>query len=126
MTALAPAARTASTDIDALQGAWETVAGRRHARLFVAGRHFCFAFVGGEVYIGTLDLAHGQMDMHVQAGPAEHVGQTSRCLVQLADGVLRWCPGRPGSGRRPAYFPGVDDAKGLCLLFRRDWHAAGR
>jgi hypothetical protein len=57
--------------------------------------------------------------MHIEEGPAEHVGLSSRCLVHLEGGVLRWCPGRPGSGKRPATFPDVDDARHLSLVFRR-------
>ena len=99
MTALAPAAAPGlRTDLDALQGAWESVAGPRQARLLVAGRRFSFEFVGGDIYMGTFDLAPaGQLDMHVEEGPADHRG-TSKCLYHLDGGVLRWCPGRPGSG----------------------------
>ena len=117
MSVLAPTARR--SDLDALQGAWESVAGPRPARLLVAGRHFTFEFVGGDIYMGTFDLAPGQMDMHIEEGPAEHAGRLSRCLYQLDGGVLRWCPGRPGSGQRPTAFPDVDDARQLSLVFRR-------
>jgi len=120
MTALAPAAAPGlRTDLDALQGAWESVAGPRQARLLVAGRRFSFEFVGGDIYMGTFDLAPaGQLDMHVEEGPADHRG-TSKCLYHLDGGVLRWCPGRPGSGKRPAAFPDVDDSRYLSLVFRR-------
>jgi uncharacterized protein (TIGR03067 family) len=107
------------SDLDALQGAWESVAGPRQARFLVAGRKFSFEFAGGDIYIGTLDLAgSGQLDMHVEEGPADHRG-TSPCLYQLDGGVLRWCPGRPGSGKRPSRFPDVDDSRYLSLVFRR-------
>jgi hypothetical protein len=104
--------------IDALQGVWTTIAGPREARLLVAGNRFSFEFVGGDVFIGTLDLADGHLDMHVEAGPPEHVGVTTRCRLHLDGGVLRWCPGRPGSGRCPDAFPSVDDARYLSLVFR--------
>ncbi|QDU18447.1 hypothetical protein [Urbifossiella limnaea] len=115
----APAAPSVRSDLDALQGAWESVAGTRQARLLVAGRKFCFEFSGGDIYIGTFDLGPaGQLDMHVEEGPADHRG-TSPCLYQLDGGVLRWCPGRPRSGKRPSRFPDVDDSRYLSLVFRR-------
>lgn len=117
----APAVPGVRPDLDALQGAWESVAGTRQARLLVAGRKFSFEFLGGDIYIGTLDLADGPiagMDMHVEEGPHEHRG-TSPCIYQLDGGVLRWCPGRPNSGKRPSRFPDVDDSRYLSLVFRR-------
>ena len=119
MSALAPAATARRSALDSLQGAWESVAGPRPARLLVAGHRFTVEFVGGDIYMGTLDLAPGQMDMHIEGGPAEHVGRSSQCLYHLDGGVLRWCPGRPGSGRRPTAFPDVDDPRQLSLVFRR-------
>jgi hypothetical protein len=119
MAVLAPAAPGLRSDLDAIQGAWESVAGPRRARLLIAGRRFTFEFVGGDIYMGTFDLAPGQMDMHIEAGPGEHSGCSSQCLYQLDGGVLRWCPGRPGSGKRPSCFPDVDDARQLSLVFRR-------
>jgi uncharacterized protein (TIGR03067 family) len=116
--AAAPAAPGLRSELELLQGSWETVAGPKAARLLVAGRRFAFEFVGGDIYMGTLDLAPGAMDMHVEEGPAEHRG-TSKCLYHLDGGVLRWCPGRPGAGKRPAAFPDVDDARYLSLVFRR-------
>lgn len=120
MPALAPAATppTARTELDDLQGVWTSVAGPREARLVVAGRRFCFEFVGGDVYMGTLDLADGQMTMHIEEGPAEYRGQQTQCLYRAEGDVLRWCPGRPGSDRRPAAFPSVDDPRYLSLVFR--------
>ena len=129
MPAVAPAAAPGlRSELELLQGSWETVAGPKAARLLVAGRRFAFEFVGGDIYMGTLDLAAGStgaMDMHVEEGPAEHRG-TSKCLYQLDGGVLRWCPGRPGTGKRPAAFPDVDDARYLSLVFRRAGRTRGR
>jgi hypothetical protein len=124
MSVLAPQA--VRTDLDRLQGVWVSVAGPRQARLLVVGRRFSFEFVGGDIYMGTFDLAPGQMDMHIEAGPAEHVDRLSRCIYQLDGGVLRWCPGRPGSDRRPAAFPDVDDPRQLSLVFRRETRPARR
>jgi hypothetical protein len=119
MSVLAPAAPAVRSDLDLLQGSWESVAGPKQARLLVAGRRFAFEFVGGDIYMGTLDLAPGgEMDMHVEEGPRDHCA-TSKCLFQLDGGVLRWCPGRPGSGKRPAAFPAVADTRYLSLVFRR-------
>jgi uncharacterized protein (TIGR03067 family) len=121
MSALAPAAAGVRSDGELMQGSWESVAGPKQARLLVAGRRFTFEFVGGAIYMGTFDLTPGpvgQMDMHVEEGPDDHRG-TSPCIYHLDGGVLRWCPGRPGSGKRPAAFPDVDDSRYLSLVFRR-------
>ncbi|MFO0851149.1 MAG: hypothetical protein U0871_21725 [Gemmataceae bacterium] len=119
MPALAAAAGpSARTDHDHLQGAWVSVAGPREARLLVAGRRFTIE-LGGDIYMGTFDLTPGGMVMHIDAGPAKYVGAAAHCLYQLDSGVLRWCPGRPGSGRPPAAFPDVDDPRYLSLVFRR-------
>jgi uncharacterized protein (TIGR03067 family) len=120
MAVLAPAAQTATrSDLELLQGVWTSVAGPRETRLLIAGHRFTIEFVGGELYMGTFDLAPGKMDMHIEEGPREHVGRFSRCIYQLEGGVLRWCPGRPGSDRRPTAFPDVDDPRYLSLVFRR-------
>jgi hypothetical protein len=127
MAVLAPAkAGGARADLELIQGVWESVAGPRAARFLVAGNRFTFEFVGGEIYMGTFDLANGQMDMHIEAGPTDHVGCCSRCIYHLDGGVLRWCPGRPGSERRPAAFPDVDDPRYLSLVFRRAVRTAKR
>jgi len=121
MPVLAPVAEpTLRPDVEMIQGVWVSVAGPREARLLIAGFRFTFEFVGGDIYMGTFDLAAGQMDMHIEAGPSEHIGRWSRCIYQLEGGVLRWCPGRPGSDRRPTTFPDVDDPRYLSLVFRRD------
>src|SRR5215203_3472501 len=108
MALLAPAAGPAvRSDQDLIQGTWVSVAGPREARLLIAGHRFAFEFVGGDLYMGTFDLATGKMDLHTEAGPEKHVGTVTRCLYQLDGGVLRWCPGKPGSDRRPDTFPDV-------------------
>ena len=119
MPVLAPAAEPSlRSDLEAIQGVWVSVAGPREARLLIAGRRFAFEFVGGDLYMGTFDLSPGQMDLHIEEGP-EHAGCCTRCIYQLDGGVLRWCPGRPGSDKRPSRFPDVDDPKYLSLVFRR-------
>ncbi|MBA4064315.1 MAG: hypothetical protein C0501_11500 [Isosphaera sp.] len=120
MAVLAPPAEPAvRPDQELIQGAWVSVAGPRGARLLVAGSRFTIELDGDGIYTGTFDLAPGGMDIRIEAGPARHVGSVVRCLYQLEGGVLRWCPGRPGSGERPAAFPDVDDARHLSLVFRR-------
>jgi hypothetical protein len=123
MPALAPAANQAAhrKDLEQLQGSWTSIAGPREARFLIAGNRYAFEFVGGDVYMGTFELAAGgHMDMHVDEGPADHKGQTAPCIYQVDGGVLRWCPGRIGSGRRLSAFPSVDDDRYLCLVFRRN------
>jgi hypothetical protein len=119
MSVLAPAAPRLRSDSDTLQGVWESVAGPRPARLLVAGRHYAFEFVGGDLYMGTFDLAGGHMDMHIAEGRPDHAGRFVRCLYSLDGGVLRFCAGRPGSDLRPTDFADVDDRKQLSLVFRK-------
>lgn len=120
MAVLAPVAESSlRSDLELLQGVWESVAGPREARLLIAGHRFTFEFVGGDLYMGTFDLTANQMDMHIEEGPPEHAGRFSRCIYQVEGGVLRWCPGRPGSDKRPSVFPDVDDPRYLSLVFRR-------
>ncbi|HJZ60196.1 MAG TPA: hypothetical protein VKE74_34960, partial [Gemmataceae bacterium] len=115
MPAVAPAAAVPKTrfDLEQLQGAWTSVAGPCEARLLVAGSRFTFEFVGGDIYMGILELAPGpgpqHMDMRIEEGPPGDRGQVALCIYQVEGGVLRWCPFKPGSGRRLAAFPSVDD-----------------
>ncbi|MCS6864213.1 MAG: hypothetical protein RMJ56_17525 [Gemmataceae bacterium] len=121
MAVLAPTSdRDIRSDWDKLQGAWISIAGPRPARLLIAGHRFTFEFLGGAIYMGTFELANGQMDMHIETGPAQHVGCCSQCIYRLEGGLLRWCPGKPGSSQRPSSFPDVDDPRYLSLVFRRD------
>ena len=108
MPALAKAAPAATkSDLEALQGVWTSVA--------------------GPLYMGSFELAPGgQMDMKVEEGPADHKGQVAPCIYQVDAGVLKWCPGRIGSGRRLSAFPSVDDERYLCLIFRRARRSNGK
>lgn len=127
LTKPASATAAARADLEHLQGVWESVAGPRQARFLIAGSRFAFEFVGGDLYMGTFDLAPGgHMDMHVLEGPADHKGQVAPCIYHIDGGVLRWCPGRIGSGRRLSAFPSVDDDRYLCLVFRRAPKARAR
>lgn len=123
MPVLAPADPRLRTDLQQLQGSWVSVAGPCEARLLVAGNRYAFEFVGGDVYIGTFDLDPSaeprRMDMHVEEGPDADKGRTGLCIYHLDGGVLRWCPAKPGSGRRQPAFPSVDDPRYFSLVFRR-------
>ena len=110
---------THSSDLDLLQGSWTSVAGPCEARLLVCGNRYTFEFLGGDIYMGMLELGPDGMDMRIEAGPKDHQGKIAQCLFRLEGGVLRWCPGRPGSGRRPTTFPLVDDPRYLSFVFRQ-------
>ena len=120
-TAAGPETRT---DLELLQGAWSAVAGRRGARLQIAGTRFTFEFVEGETYAGSIRLdaatAPKHMDMKVKSGPIAARGRVAMCIYHVEGDVLRWCPTAPGCGFRLTRFPSVDDDRYYCLLFRRD------
>ena len=117
--ARAPEPQTRS-DLEHAPGVWISVAGPREARLLVAGNRFTFEFVGGDIYMGTFDLGPDEMDMQIEEGPRRTRGQDRACAsIRLEGGVLRWCPGRPGSDRRPTAFPHVDDPRYLSFVFRQ-------
>jgi hypothetical protein len=119
MPVLAPAAESVRSDLELLQGVWTSVAGPREVRFLIAGHRFTFEFTDGELYMGTLAVTPGRMDMHIEEGPSKHIGLITRCLFQIEGNVLRWCPGKPGSDRRPTEFPSVDDPRYLSLVFRK-------
>lgn len=126
MPAVAPAPATppkTRSDLELLQGSWVTVAGPVEARLLIAGNRYSFEFVGGDIYMGTFDVSPGnsprQMDMRVEEGPTHDKGHTALCIYQVEGGVLRWCPAKPGSGRRLSAFPSVDDNRYFSLVFRQ-------
>ncbi len=68
--------------------------------------------------MGSFDLHADGMDMSIEQGPHEHMGKIALCIYRLEGGVLRWCPGRPGSGRRMSEFPIVDDPRYMSFVFR--------
>jgi len=121
----APAASlSVRPDLELIQGAWRAVEGRRGARMLIAGSHFTFEFVGGDVYMGTFrlnaDADPRHMDMRIDMGPAAHKGRVAHCIYHVDGDTLRWCPAVPGAGYRLTRFPSVDDDHYYCLIFHRD------
>jgi uncharacterized protein (TIGR03067 family) len=112
-------------DLAQLQGVWTSIAGRRQAELLIAGNLFTVRFLDGALYMGTfaldLDESPKAMDMRIDEGPIKHKGHIAHCIYDLAGDRLQWCPGEPGSERRPRAFPGDEDGQSLCLLFRREY-----
>lgn len=113
---------TAHAHLDQLQGVWTSIAGPAECRLVVAGNRYSFEFVGGDVFIGTFTLAPGNspghMDMLIEEGPSADRGRLALCIYQVEGDVLRWCPLKPGGGRRLAAFPSVDDKRYYSTVFR--------
>lgn len=119
----APSRSRTQSDLDLLQGAWRTVAGRRHARLLIAGQRFTFEIEDGDIYMGTIFLddeaSPKQMDMLVEEGPAHVKGLIALCIFHVDGDVLRWCPTKPGSDRRLRGFPSVEDDRYLSLVLKK-------
>jgi len=119
----APARTKPHPDLEHLQGAWSAVAGRRHARLLIAGHRYAFEIEEGDIYMGTLFLDDEenprQMDMLIEEGPDKVKGLISLCIYHLDGDVMRWCPTKPGTDRRLRAFPSVDDQRYLSLVMKR-------
>lgn len=111
------------SDLDSIQGAWESVAGPRDCRLLISGQHYSFEILDGDVFIGTFDLeldeSPRRMNMKVAAGPNGLQDQTARCIYHIEGDVLRWCGGKPGSKCELHSFPSVHNDCFLSLVFRR-------
>lgn len=112
------------SDLERLQGVWTSVAGRRRAELLVAGNLFTFHLLDGELYMGSFIVdadgePHG-MSMTIYEGPTRHKGLVARCIYEVEGDALRWCASEPGADHRLASFPGLDDRRYLCLVFRRE------
>ena len=119
----APFEADGRADLEALQGAWHTVSGRRQAELLVSGTRFAVRFADGDIYMGVFDLdtaaAPKTMDMRIEAGPALHKGKTALCIYALENVTLRWCATSPGRSARLSAFPAETHAESLCLIFGR-------
>jgi uncharacterized protein (TIGR03067 family) len=111
-------------DLAALQGAWESIAGRREAEFLVSGNHFTLHFGDGDIYMGRFTLDANawpkRMEMAIEEGPKRHRGLTSLCIFELDGDQLHWCTTGPGQTQRPTTFPSEEDQQCLCLLFRRE------
>ncbi len=111
-------------DLDSLQGAWESIAGRREAEFLVAGSRFTVHFADGDIYMGQLTLDSSawpkRMEICIEEGPRTHRGLSAHCIYELDGDKLHWCTAGPGQGQRPARFPDEDDPHFLCLLFQRE------
>jgi uncharacterized protein (TIGR03067 family) len=110
-------------DLEALQGAWYSVSGRRAAEMLVSGNHFAVRFADGDIYMGAFELdltaTPRTMAMRIHEGPARHKGKTALCIYQLESHVLRWCATTPGHAERLTAFPAEDAAQYLLLVFQR-------
>lgn len=118
----APPLTRSAADLEELQGAWITAAGRRAATLLVAGTRYAVEFLDGEIYIGTFALDPNddprRMDMRIDEGPVRHRGLTAYCIYRFEGRALHWCPSPPGSASRLYKFPTPDDHRYLSLVFR--------
>ena len=88
-------------ELDRLQGAWVTVAGRRPVQLLIAGRHFTARFLDGHLYMGSFHLfveeEPREMVMWIEEGPEHHRGRIAHCIYFFENETLRWCATDPGS-----------------------------
>ena len=112
------------SDLEALQGAWYSVAGRREAELLVSGTRFAVRFADGDIYMGAFALDPAAvpktMDMRIEEGPALHKGKTALCIYELESRTMRWCATSPGQSARLSAFPTEEVAQLLCLVFHRE------
>jgi uncharacterized protein (TIGR03067 family) len=124
-----PDASAVRGDLEALQGAWQSIAGRREAAFLVSGDHFTVHFADGDIYMGrfTIDPSAWpkRMEICIVEGPAHHRGMSALCIYELDGDKLNWCTAGPGQSQRPMSFPGEDDPRFLCVLFQRE-KARGR
>jgi uncharacterized protein (TIGR03067 family) len=110
--------------LEALQGAWEFVSGRRRAELLISGTHLAIHFADGDIYLGSFTLEPasrpGLMIIHIDEGPPRHKGGTAHCIYEVVGDTLRWCTAWPGPANRLSAFPDESDPRYLCLAFRRE------
>jgi uncharacterized protein (TIGR03067 family) len=112
----------AREEADRLQGDWLYLAGLRAADVSFSGDRFVVRFHNGEVFNGTFVLTplhHPRaIDLTIQEGP-RHVGKVSLGIYQVDGKRMVLCPGVPGTGERPRYFPPADDRERLSLTLKR-------
>jgi uncharacterized protein (TIGR03067 family) len=113
----------ARTDLERLQGTWDSVFGRREAELLIAGGLFTMRFADGAVYMGAFRLEQAAwprgIDMRIDEGPREHRGKIALCAYEIDGESLRWCAAEPGANDRLSAFPPENDPRYLYLEFRR-------
>ena len=89
----------------------------------IDGTRFTFEFLDGDFYEGTFFLdpeaEPKQMDMLIEVGPVEDQGHIALCIYRIVEGVLRWCPTKPGTDRRLTNFPRLDDGRYNSMLFKQ-------
>lgn len=110
-------------DLAKLQGAWQTIAGRRAAELLIRGDAFTMRFGDGDVYSGVFELdptaSPRSMLMWIKEGPARHKGKLTLCIYELTADELHWCAAEPGADERLTGFPALEDRRHLRLILRR-------
>jgi uncharacterized protein (TIGR03067 family) len=113
----------APSELEAFQGTWLSVAGRREAELLISGNHFAVRFADGDIYIGVFELNSidipRAMAMHIHEGPTRHKDKTALCIYEFDGHHLHWCAAMPGQSERLAAFPEEDAGQHLYLVFRR-------
>lgn len=118
-----PDANLMRSDLEAFQGAWESVGGKRPAEFLVSGDHFTVRFADGDIYMGRLALQPDawppRLVFAIEEGPRHHRGLQALCIYELTGDVLRWCTAGPGAAEWPAAFAAEDDPKYLHRVFRR-------
>jgi len=105
-----------------LQGDWHYLSGNRVADVSFNGDRFVVRFDHGDLFTGTFTLNplhHPKaIDLSIQEGP-RNVGKVSLGIYQVDGKHMVLCPGVPGSGERPQFFPPAGDRERLSITFKR-------
>jgi len=113
-----------AAELDALQGRWVFVSGRRETELLVSGAHFTLRFADGDIYMGAFELDERArprgMVMRIDEGPPRHRGLSALCIYEVAGDTLRWCTPGPGLKEWPTAFAAAEDPHYLSLVLRRE------
>jgi len=109
--------------VEALQGGWLALGGRRQAEMLISGSRLTVHFDDGDIYMGSFTLGRSgrleTMDISIEEGPARHKGMSALAIYELDGHTLRWCTASPGQADRPAAFAEPDPLS-LFLVFRRE------
>jgi hypothetical protein len=118
-----PAQAVSSAQSQALQGAWQTLIGRRPVELLISGHHLTAYFADGEIYMGSFTLGEVggvlTLDVRVEEGPTHHRGLVALGICAVDGDQLRWCTASPGQAERPVGFEEADP-RHLNLVLRRE------